>query len=722
MRSLSKINSRRLVAVVVAALLSCPGLVVAGPKEARLEKRRLAKAMAQERAEAPVPAKPTHDAASPWHDWTNAQDQSLKGKFIALESGLLTVEDEQGQRHRIPVTLLKEDDRKFAEECRQLQPRPHLAADVIARAAAKLDETIFAALTKAKEQPHALTDDATFARRLHLDLIGRIPTATELKDFLADARPDKRALLIDSLLNSPGYTMQMFNWFADMLRVKDDYGKGAKAFLFEDWLKDMVSVNRPWDALVKDMLTADGKLSESGPAGFLLRDAQMPLDGVSNLLTTFLGADVSCAQCHDHPMADWTQKDFYQIAAFFGATDGYHEDVFKQIRRVAKNSNVAARGQVLQMLGSNAFDLVDLPKNQLKFPADYKYDNAKPKEPVTPELISWTKEDRLSPAYKVEVSKPRELRDEFAKWMTSPDNPRFATAIANRLWKKLFGLAVQEPVSDLDDPKLASNPELLAQLTLYMKQAKFDLREFQRVLCNTAAYQRQASPAPDLAKGHYFFNGPLVRRMSAEQAWDSILTLVGGAKIDQSLLRRGDELKLTIVDGKVTEEAAKEVMAKMQEEGVKIPREGKKKGKGGNPNQMAGFYEGAVPRNLGGVLLARASEIRQPAPESHFLRIFGQSDRMVADTNATDGSVPQMMFLMNGNVQNAVTLASSTVLQAVSRAATQPDKITILYHSFLGRNPTADESKRLATALDSGLTPADCAWALLNTREFLFVR
>ena len=722
MGSFSKLNYRQLGITLVASLLWCSGLATAGPKEERMEKRRLAKAMAQEKTETPVPAKPTHDVASPWRDWTNAQDKSLKGKFVALESGLLTVEDEQGQRHRFPVTLLKADDRKFAEACRQLQPRPSLAADVIARAAAKLDETILLALTKANEKPNPLTDDETFARRLHLDLIGRIPTAEELKVFLADTKPDKRSRLVDSLLNSPGYTMQMFNWFADMLRVKDDYGKGAKAFLFEDWLKDMVTVNLPWDALVKEMLTADGKLSESGPAGFLLRDAQMPLDGVSNLLTTFLGANVSCAQCHDHPLADWTQKDFYQIAAFFGATDGYHEDVFKQIRRVAKNSNVAAKGQVLQMLGSNAFDLVDLPKNQLKFPADYKYDNAKPKEPVTPELISWSKEDKLSPAYKVDVSKPKELRDEFAKWMTSPENPRFATAIANRLWKKLFGIAVQEPVSDLDDPKLASNPELLAQLTLYMKQAKFDLREFQRVLCNTTAYQRQANPTPDPAKGHYLFNGPLVRRMTAEQAWDSILTLAGGAKIDHSLLRRGDELKLTVVQGKVTEAAAMEVMAKMQEERVKIPRTGKKNGKGDNPQQLSGFYEGTVPRSLGGVLLARASEIRQPAPESHFLRIFGQSDRMVADTNAADGSVPQMMFLMNGNVQQAVTMASSTVQQAVTRAATQPDKITALYQSFLGRDPTADERKRLGTALDSGLTAADCAWALLNSREFLFVR
>ena len=702
-------------------LVALPGGLLAGPKE-----EKQARQARQARAEGPeMQVKPAHDPASPWHEWTNAKGESLKGKYLGLESGMLSVEDEQGERHRFPVSLLREEDAKFAAECRRLQPKPLLAADVIARAAGRLDESVLAGLTKAGEQPNGPSEEATFARRVHLDLIGRIPTAEELEGYLAEAGPDKRARLIDRLLNSPGYTMQMYNWLADMLRVKDEYGKGAKAYVFEDWLKDMVALNLPWDALVREMLTADGKLTETGAAGFLLRDAQMPLDGVSNLLTTFLGANVSCAQCHDHPMAEWTQKDFYQVAAFFGATDGFHEDVAKQIRQVAKKADAVQKGQIQNLLGSNAYDLVDLPKNLLKFPADYKYDNAKPKEEVTPALIAWTKEDKLSPAYRVDIAKPKQLRDEFAKWMTSPDNPRFATAIANRLWKKLFGLAVQEPVSDLDDPKLASNPELLAQLTLYMKQAKFDLREFQRILCNTAAYQRQASVTPDLAKGAYHFSGPLLRRMSADQAWDSVLTLASGARIDLCWLRRGEELKLTTVEGKVTAEAAQEVMAKLEAEGVKLPRGGAKKGQGGKPvnlQQVANFYEGAAPQSRAGLLLARASEIRQPAPETHFLRVFGQSDRMVADTNTVDGSVPQIMAMMNGPVSLVVTRPGSEVLRLVNKAATPEEKVRTLYHSFLGRDATAEESARLTAALAQGMTPADCAWTLLNSREFLFVR
>jgi hypothetical protein len=127
-------------------------------------------------------------------------------------------------------------------------------------------------------------------RRIYLDAVGRIPTAEEAAAFLADKAPDKRAKLVDKLLHSPGYTMRLCNWMGDMLRLKDTFGKGVPAFTFQDSLKDQLHAVRPWDSLVRTMLTAEGKLCDNGATGFLLYDAQMPLDGVSSLLTTFLGA------------------------------------------------------------------------------------------------------------------------------------------------------------------------------------------------------------------------------------------------------------------------------------------------------------------------------------------------------------------------------------------------------------------------------------------------
>ncbi len=708
---------------LAATLLAVPALLIAAPPEKGKRNRPAREAPAR-----PVP--PNHEAvpagaAADWHTWTDSEGATVEAKFLALENGILTVEGKDGKTSRFPLARLGAEDRKFALACKSLLPRPPLSREVIAKAAARLDESVDAALKKNNMAANAPADDATFARRVYLDAIGRIPTDREAETFLADKAPDKRAVLIDQLLNSPGYTMHMFNWLADMLRVKDDYGRGAKAYLYEDWLKDQIAMNRPWDAMVRDMLTADGKLNTNGASGFLLRDAQMPLDGVSNLLTTFLGADVSCAQCHDHPFAQWTQKDFYNMAAFFGATDGYHEDTYRKIRRLTRSDAIpqADKGLVNQVLSGNAFDLVDLTRNTLKFPADYKYPNAKPGEPTTPTLIEWGKNDAAGPAYKINLGNPPALRDEFAKWMTHPDNPRFAAAIANRLWKKAFGLAVQEPVSDLDDLSGASNPELLQFIATYMKQAKFDMREFQRILFNTAAYQRRPSPMPEDPK-QYAFPGPVLRRMSAEQAWDSILTLASGTDIDECLLRRGDDLRQTVLaSNEINAASVQKMIEEMRSSGRPLRGAGGG-GKGGgkiNPRALAVFYEGGKPLVRSGLVLARASELPQPAPENHFLRLFGQSDRLVSNTSTTDGSVPQMLSLMNGPAQSVIT-GGSTALAAAVKAGTPGEKVDSLYHSFLARPPSDQERGKFTAALQSGMEVADLAWVLLNSREFLFIQ
>lgn len=659
-------------------------------------------------------------ASSSWHTWTASGGEKLEAKFKALENGIVTVEKKDKKLSRFALVRLTPADQAFAKACKMAQPNAPFSQKVINSAAARLDESIHAALKENEMVPNLPIPDSLFVRRIYLDAIGRIPTEEEALAFLNDPSPQKRSNLINGLLNSPGYTMHMYNWLADMLRVKDDYGKGARAFLYEDWLKDQLAMNVPWNAIVRDMLTADGKLYENGAAGFLLRDAQMPLDGVSNLMTTFLGANVSCAQCHDHPFSDWSQHDFYSMAAFFGATDGYHEDVFRQTRRILKSEKLAAMGKnmVFQSLSANALNLVDLPKNRLKFPQDYKYKDAKPGELTVPSLIRWSDTKDNNPAYNLTQQNPDQLRDQFADWMVHPENPRFATAIANRLWKKIFGVAVQEPVTDIDDPSEASNPELLAQISTYMKQAKFDLREFQRILFHTAAYQRQASRMPDKPK-EYLFQGPVIRRMSAEQAWDSIVTLVSGDSADQLLLRRGDDLQKTVIaDDEMNAETVMQLVEKMRESGAFMgPGSGKKPG---GARMIASFYEGGKPEFRSGLLLARASEIQQPAPENHFLRLFGQSDRLVSDSNTSDGSVPQMLQLMNGPVQDAVTHYSLAV-RAANEKEDAASKIHSLYISFLSRKPSSEESNKALAALKSGLSTQDIAWVLLNTREFLFL-
>lgn len=679
---------------------------------------------------APVPALPeakpmSEELPSPWRMWSDPAGRKIEAAFCALAGDVLTLQTKEGETHRVNLLALVPADRAFAYDYAKRLKAKSFADEYVKKSAYQIDYLIGSTLVAKGLKFNEPATDEQFVRRLYVDAVGRVPTAGEAAAFLADPTKDKRAKLIDQLLHSPGYAMQMFNWLGDMLRVKDTFSKNVPAFTFEDWLKDQLAADRPWDALVRSMLTADGRLCDNGAVGFLAYDAQMPLDGVSNLLTTFLGANVACAQCHDHPLAEWSQRDFYQMAAFFGASDGYDEKALGQAKKLAKGKGSGAvlpKAAVQRIAGANVFRLVDTEKQDLTFPKDYKYDDVKPGAPVTPSLIIWSEADKKNPAYRVNTSNPQALRDEFARWMTHPENPRFAANIANRVWKKVFGLAVQEPVSDLDDPKKASNPELLAHLAQVVKAGRFDLREFQRVIFNSQTYQRAASVTPDLEKGPYLFPGPLVRRMSAEQVWDSLMVLSCGAEVDNCLLRRGDDMKLMSLPGGMTPESFKVVIDRLRDAGATMGGYGGKKKGGGSEKGLITQYEGSKPQLRFNLLLARASELPQPAAETHFLRVFGQSDRLVADTSTTDGSVPQALLLMNGGVGQLISDPNCAAVVAASAAKSEDEKIDSLYLAFFSRKPTGDERTATKAALAGGLALNDVAWTMLNAREFLFVQ
>ncbi len=603
----------------------------------------------------------------------------------------------------------------------------------VAASAAQIDKLVLAGLAKAGQRANAPATDEQIVRRMYLDIAGRIPTAAETSAFIYNQAPDKRAKLVDQLIGSAGYNSQMFNWLGDLLRVMDDNGKGVKTYVYEEWLKDQIADNRPWNELVHDLLTAQGKLSNDGPVGYLLRDKGMPLDSLSNTLTIFLGANVACAQCHNHPLAAWTQKDFYQMAAYFGATNTDYPKPQKVAKGIGGKKGKTAdappvsRQLLARVLGPNVAAIQELHKNTTTFPTDYKYDNAKPGAPVTPQLIAWSAADKNSAAYASTPDKPEELRNAFADWLTHADNPRFATTIANRLWKRIFGLAVIEPVTDLDDLGKAVNPELLTFLTAEMKRVGFDLREFQRILFNSQTYQRMASTTPDPANGPYLFPGPLLRRMTAEQTWDSVLTLVVGPQVDQYKLERADAIKaMNITAPKLTPEV---ILAKVEEVMANRPLQGRRAGggggggkKGGNPEPAAADYEGEPPPRFEGMTMARASELPQPAREAHFLRMFGQSDKQLTDGGSTEGGVPQVLMMMNGDVQKVIASASSSVLRSAAQAATPELKVESLYFSFLGRRPTLQERQIALGVLNDGLKLADLTWILFNSREFIFVQ
>jgi hypothetical protein len=595
----------------------------------------------------------------------------------------------------------------------QIEPNKMLrmSVDQIKSASLWVDRTVGGALVKSGIQPNKQSDDFVFVRRVYLDVAGRIPTDVEARDFLNDKDPEKRRKLIDQLLISDGYRSHLFNWMADLLRHR---GKLRRSNFnhYERWLKDQIAQNTPWNDMVYAMLTAEGTLASSGPTGYLLRDPGMPLDNLSNTLNVFLSANVSCAQCHDHPLADWTQREFYELAAFFGATDVSDRDPRKVGNKLKLPDGSISKQDVASAVAQNLARVHTKSAQTLKFPDDYAYSDVEPGSPVDPLLFIWDDEELT---VEVDEKDPRKLRENFAEWLTHKKNPRFAIAIANRIWKRFFGLGVQEPLEDLDDLTKASNPELLQLLGKVMVAADFDLREFQRVILNSKAYQAVSSVTPSSGDAeNYLFPGPILRRMSAEQAWDSILALVLGTSLDDYKVDRSN--RVTRFDFPYEQMAPDEVREKV----LLMKNNGYLKS-----NQRiveADFVDRKRPVKMKDEFLLRASELSQPAPDNHFLRMFGQSSRDLVNDSSVEGSIPQSLMLMNGGVQNLLYDRDARLSKMLRRSGDFKSAVQFLFMSFFCRPPTPDEMNTIEQAIAEGMKKEDLTWALFNSTEFLFVQ
>lgn len=692
--------------------------------------------------------------------------------------------------HRFPLANLSGDDQALAKKMAATAPAAgagaeanpaYMANATVAKAASVIDSLVAKGLVRANPERtkngkppitsfNAPCNDEQFVRRVYLDIVGRIPSHDEAAAFIKNSAKDKRAKLIDQLLDSPGYNSHMFNYLAEMLRVKDNFeADNVRGIPYINWLQKEVERNVTWDKMVYAMLTAKGKMWDikdgeyNGAAGYLLRDSGMPLDNLANTLAVFLGTDVACAQCHDHPFSDWTQHQFYEMASFFGATTTRYRPAPNRKRKGGESVNMAMklmpevesiieknggdltriRNGLRNFINANNQSITDLETNTLKLPHDYKYPDAKPNDAVAPKFITWSKEDKNLDAYKQKTKAEEDLRTSFAAWTTHPSNPRFAMAIANRMWKRAFGVGVNEPVTNIDDPNQSVNPELLKHLAEEMKRVKFDLKAFMRIVYNTRAYQSEATTEKIAMGEPYYFQGPILRRMTAEQAWDSYMTLVLGdpdkykkpledlysksidldlynPKLDaQTILMKYDAYR------RMAQKEAAMMGGGLAEAGSDMMMEGGSKGskaKGKEAPASDMMMENAS-LSYGGMALRRAAELEQPARPGHFLIEFGQSPRNLIDGSSKIGSVPQVLMMMNGKAQEMLTSEDSLIFRTMDKVKNPSDKVEALFLSVLSRRPTMQEkeiAKRTLATGDDGY--ANMIWALINTREFIFVQ
>jgi hypothetical protein len=369
--------------------------------------------------------------------------------------------------------------------------------------ARSIDSQLMQRLESEKVIAAPLADDAEFYRRLHLDLVGRIPTAEEATAFLGDATPDKRAAAIDRLLASPEHAEHFANVWRALLIPEAETEQQIRYFLpgFETWLKTRRTENAGFDRIVRDLLTVPitgtekrpqlvlTDLRAANPIAFIASKEADPGKLAATSTRLFLGIRLECAQCHNHPFDKWTQEQFWNQAAFFAG---------------------------VQRKGRGAFAPVF-------------------EKPETTTIALMTDSSKMVPAMFLNASEPADAahdrpRTVLANWMTSPENPFFARATVNRVWGQLMGRGIVDPVDDFHESNPASHPELLSYMATEFSASGFNLTELYRTICRTEAYQRTSRQTDPSQDDPQLFSRMQLKPMSGEQFYDSLAQAI---RLDQ---------------------------------------------------------------------------------------------------------------------------------------------------------------------------------------------
>jgi len=350
-----------------------------------------------------------------------------------------------------------------------------------------IDELVFSKLKRLNIVPSPLSSDREFLRRVYLDTVGMLPTLDETERFLESKDPQKRAKLIDELLQRPEFAEVWATEFSDLLRVGllDQRAKGGR--LMYAWLRKAMLEDKPFDQLATELITASGNLYFNPTSNFYyITEFSEPENIATNISQVFLGVRIECARCHNHPWEKWTQEDFWGFSAFFGrmgVKDTYQNDESEITLKPA--------GEVIS------------PKTKKRVEAKY--------------LDGPNETERLD----------EDIREKLARWITSPQNPWFARAIVNRVFKHYMGRGIVEPVDDFRVTNPPTNEALLDALAKDFIQNGYHLRHTIRLILNSRAYQLSSEPNQTnrgdfLNYSHYY-----VRRLWAEELIDAMTEVTG---------------------------------------------------------------------------------------------------------------------------------------------------------------------------------------------------
>jgi Protein of unknown function (DUF1549)/Protein of unknown function (DUF1553) len=320
-----------------------------------------------------------------------------------------------------------------------------------------IDDLVYAKLQKTATQPSLPIDDATFMRRVYTDLIGRLPTVSEAREFLDTQSDNKREYLVDHLLERPEYVDHWANQWADLLRP-NPYRVGIKAVLnYDNWIRQQFRENVPYDQFARKLIEAKGSTWQNG-AATLYRDRREPEEIATLISQLFMGVRLECAKCHHHPFEKWSQRDFYQFAAYFAHVDRKGTGLSPPISGGEEVILVSTKGAV--------------------------------KHPVTSEVLK--PHTLFGETPEIEVGADPRLS--LADWMTSKGNDYFAKVQINRVWAALMGRGLVEPVDDIRSTNPPTNPELFAALAKHFQDSNYDLKNLLKTITLSNIYALSSIP------------------------------------------------------------------------------------------------------------------------------------------------------------------------------------------------------------------------------------
>jgi hypothetical protein len=530
-----------------------------------------------------------------------------------------------------------------------------------------VDTHVFAKLKMLNIAPSQLCSDEQFVRRLYLDVCGILPTPAETRTFVAATEPNKRARLIDQLLQRPEYADYWTKKWLDVLRVSRDSIQLAGAQAYHGWLRDRIEKDSSLADIVQALLTSQGQSYRDPAVNFfcvtptpkkITDPSYLQKDLAEATAQLFLGVRLQCARCHNHPYEHWTQDDYLSLSAFF-----------TQVKR----SRLGKAGPSGRPDRRQIAITIDLKSAEITHPSTGKT--------VAPRLPG-------EPSSKVAPQQDR--RQLLADWLTQKDNPYFAKAVVNRIWFHLHGRGIVEPVDDFRDSNPSANDALLDALAADFVANGFRMKPLIRAIVNSRTYQLSPLPNQSNRNDRLYSSHMLSRPLPAEVLLDAICSVTG---VPESF------------------EITKDYIVGVPDGSVKLP-----------------VGTRAVQLPVTDIVTLINTSGKYVRYELHpFLRTFGQPNRTQTcecDRQQTFGRKQALELIIGRTTSTRLTREDNCLGQMLSKNSSDTEILNELYLRALSRSPSESTAegirKYVAKSADKRLAWEDVLWMVLNSQEFIY--